>query len=131
MWASLLHPSGTDKASRKVEVGVEAVTTPAMRGDQQHPPIDNENISKSKEFLGRAAVLCVELDPRAMRKAQELGADLMTKPADASILACAITAGCHFLYSTDEQLIKAAESFEEVKVSKPPSLVLPEQKQLF
>lgn len=102
-----------------------------MRSDQQHPPIDIANIRKAKDFLGRAAVLCVELDPRATRKAQELGADLMTKPADASILACAITAGCHFLYTTDEQLIKAAESLEETKVSKPPSLDLPEQKQLF
>lgn len=110
---------------------MEAATTPAMRGDQQHPPIDNENIRKSKEFLGRAAVLCVELDPRAMRKAQELGTELMIKPADASILACAITAGCHFLYTKDEKLIKAAESLEEIKVSKPPSLDLPEQKQLF
>ncbi|SFG81124.1 hypothetical protein SAMN05660282_02029 [Corynebacterium spheniscorum] len=38
-------------------LGIEAVATPAMRGDQQHPPIDNEYIRKAKEFLSSAAVL--------------------------------------------------------------------------
>lgn len=103
-------------------VGVEAVSAPRMRGGQQVAPISNKHIDEAKEFFESANVFWVELDEWAMRRAQKLGPERMIKPQDVAILACAIEAGCEYLFTKDEPLIKASRGLEGIEVCHPPTL---------
>ncbi|MDO4762066.1 MAG: PIN domain-containing protein [Corynebacterium sp.] len=90
-----------------------------MRLGAQTPPISNEKIELAQKFLDGCGAFWIELDVRAMKRAQKLATEFMIRPADACIVACAIEAGCKYLFTKDDMLITSAQSLQEIKVTKP------------
>ncbi|MDO4928553.1 MAG: PIN domain-containing protein [Corynebacterium sp.] len=103
-------------------VGVETLTTPAMRLKAQEPPIDNASTARARQLFRSPNIIWITLDRKSMMIAQELGLTRFIRPQDAAIVACAIRAECQFLFTKDDKLIKKAEGLEEITVCYPPDI---------
>ncbi|QYH19461.1 PIN domain-containing protein [Corynebacterium aquatimens] len=103
-------------------VGIEAVGGNGMRQGANAGPINTEEIQAARYFFDNANVLWMEVNRRVMLRARDYCTNLLIKPPDATVLACAVESGCKHLFTNDRLLIKRSESIPEIEIGLPPEL---------